>query len=56
MMFNWEITTRLSLLFPEEVVPNQADQGEREEEAHNFKMMILYGLEFILQREGGVQE
>ena len=37
MMFNREITTRLSLLFPEEVVQNQADQGEREEEARTFK-------------------
>ena len=36
MMFNREITTRLSLLLPDKVVPKGGEEEERQDKARNF--------------------
>ena len=38
MMFNREITTRLSLLFPDKAVSKEPEEGERQDEARTFQV------------------
>jgi len=56
MMFNREITRRLSLLLPAKAAPNEADKGGNRIKYVLLKLMILYGLEYIQGSKCGVLE
>ena len=58
MMFNREMTTRLSLLFPsKESDVSKGPEEEKHARKHkNLKRKILYGLECIQRVVSGAQE
>ena len=56
MMFNREITTRLSLLLPDKVVSKGGEEEERQVKACNFDIDDPIWAEYIQERKSGTSE